>query len=115
MSGDFPYITMEYVPGKDLRTIIQAEGRLKQARAISILRQIALGSEAAHRLGIIHRDLKSQNVMVEDSGAVAILDFGLARGKTTEQLTLDSVMVGTPHYMSPDQALGRPVHGMKKQ
>jgi CheY-like chemotaxis protein len=108
MSGDFPYITMEYVPGKDLRTIIQAEGRLPQARAISILRQIALGSDAAHKLGIIHRDLKSQNVMVEDSGAVAILDFGLARGKTTEQLTLDSVMVGTPHYMSPEQALGRP-------
>jgi CheY-like chemotaxis protein len=108
MSGDFPYITMEYVPGKDLRTVIQTEGRIPQARAISILRQIALGSEAAHRLGIIHRDLKSQNVMLEDSGAVAILDFGLARGKTTEQLTLDSVMVGTPHYMSPEQALGRP-------
>jgi eukaryotic-like serine/threonine-protein kinase len=108
MSGDFPYITMEYVPGKDLRTIIQAEGRLQQARAISILRQIALGSDAAHKLGIIHRDLKSQNVMVEDNGAVAILDFGLARGKMTEQLTLDSVMVGTPHYMSPEQALGRP-------
>jgi serine/threonine protein kinase/DNA-binding NarL/FixJ family response regulator len=108
MSGDFPYITMEYVPGKDLRTIIQLEGRLPQARAVSILRQIALGTEAAHKLGIIHRDLKSQNVMVEDSGAVAILDFGLARGKTTEQLTLDSVMVGTPHYMSPEQALGRP-------
>jgi serine/threonine protein kinase/DNA-binding NarL/FixJ family response regulator len=108
MSGDFPYITMEYVPGKDLRTIIQLEGGLPQARAVSILRQIALGTEAAHKLGIIHRDLKSQNVMVEDSGAVAILDFGLARGKTTEQLTLDSVMVGTPHYMSPEQALGRP-------
>ena len=108
MSNDFPYITMEYVPGKDLRTIIQIEGKLPQARAISILRQIALGTEAAHKLGIIHRDLKSQNVMVEDSGAVAILDFGLARGKTTEQLTLDSVMVGTPHYMSPEQALGRP-------
>ncbi len=108
MSGDFPYITMEYVPGRDLRTIIQTEGRLSQTRAISILRQIALGSDAAHKLGIIHRDLKSQNVMVEESGAVAILDFGLARGKTTEQLTLDSVMVGTPHYMSPEQALGRP-------
>src|ERR1039457_2885222 len=107
-SNDFPYITMEYVPGKDLRTIIQLEGKLPQARAVSILRQIALGTEAAHKLGIIHRDLKSQNVMVEDSGAVAILDFGLARGKTTEQLTLDSVMVGTPHYMSPEQALGRP-------
>jgi serine/threonine protein kinase/DNA-binding NarL/FixJ family response regulator len=108
MSGDFPFITMEYVPGRDLRTVIQMEGPLPQARSISILRQIALGTEAAHKLGIIHRDLKSQNVMLEDSGAVAILDFGLARGKTTEQLTLDSVMVGTPHYMSPEQALGRP-------
>ena len=108
MSNDFPFITMEYVPGHDLRTIIQLEGKLPQARAISILRQIALGTEAAHKLGIIHRDLKSQNVMLEENGAVAILDFGLARGKSNEQLTLDSVMVGTPHYMSPEQALGRP-------
>jgi serine/threonine protein kinase len=108
MSGDFPYITMEFVPGIDLRTLIQREGRLPPPTAISILRQIALGSDAAHRLGIIHRDLKSQNVMVEESGAVAILDFGLARGKQSVALTLDSVMVGTPHYMSPEQALGRP-------
>jgi serine/threonine protein kinase len=108
MSGDYPFITMEFVPGVDLRTLIQREGRLTPQNAISILRQIALGSDAAHRLGIIHRDLKSQNVMVEDSGAVAILDFGLARGKQSVTLTLDSVMVGTPHYMSPEQALGRP-------
>jgi serine/threonine protein kinase len=108
MSGDYPFITMEFVPGVDLRTLIQREGRLAPPTAISILRQIALGSDAAHRLGIIHRDLKSQNVMVEESGAVAILDFGLARGKQSVVLTLDSVMVGTPHYMSPEQALGRP-------
>ncbi len=108
MSGDYPFITMEFVPGIDLRTLIQRKGRLAPAPAISVLRQIALGTEAAHRLGIIHRDLKSQNVMVEESGAVAILDFGLARGKQSVTLTLDSVMVGTPHYMSPEQALGRP-------
>jgi serine/threonine protein kinase len=108
MSGDYPFISMEFVPGIDLRTLIQREGRLAPPMAISILRQIALGTEAAHRLGIIHRDLKSQNVMVEESGAVAILDFGLARGKHSVTLTLDSVMVGTPHYMSPEQALGRP-------
>ncbi len=108
MSGDYPFITMEFVPGIDLRTLIQREGRIAPAPSISILRQIALGTEAAHRLGIIHRDLKSQNVMVEESGAVAILDFGLARGKQSVTLTLDSVMVGTPHYMSPEQALGRP-------
>ena len=108
MSGDFPFITMEFVPGTDLRTLIQGQHRIPPTQAISILRQIALGSEAAHKLGIIHRDLKSQNVMVEESGAVAILDFGLARGKQSVTLTLDSVMVGTPHYMSPEQALGRP-------
>jgi serine/threonine protein kinase/DNA-binding NarL/FixJ family response regulator len=108
MSGDYPFITMEFVPGVDLRTLIQSQGRIAPAQSIAILRQIALGTEAAHRLGIIHRDLKSQNVMVEDSGAVAILDFGLARGKQSVTLTLDSVMVGTPHYMSPEQALGRP-------
>jgi CheY-like chemotaxis protein len=107
-SGDFPYITMEFIEGKDLRTLIFEEGRLGPARAVSILRQIALGTYAAHRLGIIHRDLKSQNVMVEESGAVAILDFGLARGKLTEGLTLDSIMIGTPHYMPPEQAMGRP-------
>lgn len=107
-SGDYPYITMEYVPGLDLRTLIHREGRLSPLHAISIIRQIALGTEAAHRLGIIHRDLKSQNVMVEETGAVAILDFGLARGKKTDGITLDSIMIGTPHYMSPEQALGRP-------
>ncbi len=111
-SGDFPYITMEFVPGKDLRTVILEHGRLDPAHAISILRQIALGSEAAHKIGIIHRDLKSQNVMVEDGGAVAILDFGLARGRrSAENLTLDSIMIGTPHYMSPEQALGKPTDG----
>lgn len=107
-SGDYPYITMEYVPGRDLRTLIRQEGRLAPLRAISIIRQIALGTNAAHKLGIVHRDLKSQNIVVDDSGAVAILDFGLARGRLTDGLTLDSVMIGTPHYMSPEQALGKP-------
>ena len=107
-SGDYPYITMEFVPGRDFRTLILDEGPLPPARALSIIRQITLGTGAAHRLGIIHRDLKSQNVMVEDGGAVAILDFGLARGKKSEGITLDSIMIGTPHYMSPEQALGKP-------
>ena len=108
MSGDYPYITMEFIPGQDLRTLIYQQRGLSAASAIAVLRQIALGTEAAHKLGIVHRDLKSQNVMVEESGAVAILDFGLARGKRSETLTLDSIMIGTPHYMPPEQALGRP-------
>jgi serine/threonine-protein kinase len=110
-SGDYYYITMEFIPGTDLRTLIQREGKLSPDQAIAILRQIALGTDAAHKLGIIHRDLKSQNVMVEESGAVAILDFGLARGGKLQKninLTIDSIMIGTPHYMPPEQALGKP-------
>ena len=106
-SGEFPYITLEFVPGKDLWTLIHEEGRLAPARVISIIRQIALGTQAAHRLNIIHRDLKSQNVIVDDKGAVAILDFGLARHTLSEQRTHDSILIGTPHYMSPEQALGK--------
>ena len=108
VAGDYPYITMEFIPGGDLRQLIRLERRLAPARAVAILRQICLGTDAAHRLGIIHRDLKSQNVIVEEGGAVAILDFGLARNKrASERATLTSAVLGTPHYMSPEQALGR--------
>ncbi|HEV8269101.1 MAG TPA: serine/threonine-protein kinase [Thermoanaerobaculia bacterium] len=106
-SGDYPYITMEFIPGTDLRTFIQRQGRVPPEKSIAILRQIALGTEAAHKLGIVHRDLKSQNVMIDERGGVAILDFGLARGQRGENVTLDSIMIGTPHYMAPEQALGR--------
>lgn len=108
-SGDYPYITMEFIPGKDLWTIIDQRGRLAPTEAVAILRQVARGSEAVHKLGIVHRDLKSQNVIVDPKGAVAILDFGLARGKVNEGFTLASTLLGTPHYMSPEQALGKPV------
>jgi serine/threonine protein kinase len=107
-SGEFPFITMEYIPGRDLKTLVRERGRLSPPEAVSILRQVALGSHAAHRLGIVHRDLKSANVMIDDEGAVAILDFGLARAKTSARITLDSAMVGTPNYMSPEQAMGKP-------
>ncbi len=106
MSGEFPYITMEYIPGKDLKALIQDRGRIPPPEGIAILRQIARGTQAAHEVGIIHRDLKPQNVMVDDNGAVAILDFGLARGRTNENLTASSVVLGTPQYLSPEQALG---------
>ncbi|MBK9965796.1 MAG: protein kinase [Holophagales bacterium] len=103
-----PYITMEFVPGKDLQTLILEEGRLAPARALPILRQICLGTQAAHELGIVHRDLKSQNIIVGEGDAVSILDFGLARGLVDEKLTLDAVVLGTPHYISPEQAMGQP-------
>lgn len=109
LSGSYPYITMEFVPGKDLWTTIRDEGRIPPARAVPILRQIARGCSAIHELGIVHRDLKSQNVIVDETGAVAIVDFGLARWNLGGGFTLDSIILGTPQYMSPEQASGRPV------
>lgn len=109
ISGSYPYITMEFVPGKDLWTLIRDERRIEPARAVPILRQIARGCSAIHELGIVHRDLKSQNVIVDEHGAVGIVDFGLARWNLGGGFTLDSIILGTPQYMSPEQASGRPV------
>lgn len=106
ISGEYPYITMEYCPGQDLRRRIHARRKLPIPEAISILRQIAHGTHAAHQMGIIHRDLKSSNVMVGDDDAVAILDFGLARGLYDPGITARSLILGTPNYMSPEQAMG---------
>jgi serine/threonine protein kinase/ActR/RegA family two-component response regulator len=106
--GGHPFITMEFVPGKDLQTLILEEGRIPPPRALGILRQICLGSHAAHEQGIVHRDLKSQNIIVGAEDVVSILDFGLARGSLDEKLTLDAVVLGTPHYISPEQAMGQP-------
>jgi CheY-like chemotaxis protein/predicted Ser/Thr protein kinase len=106
VSGDYPYITMEYVDGKDLWDLVEERKRIPPAEAVPILRQIVRGTGAIHRLGILHRDLKSQNVIVDAAGAVAILDFGLARGEYDQSLTLASMLLGTPQYMSPEQALG---------
>jgi len=106
-SGIFPYITMEFIDGKDLWELIEERKRIPPDEAVPILRQIARGAAAIHRLGILHRDLKSQNVIVEPAGAVAILDLGLARAEADQSLTLTSMLLGTPHYMSPEQALGQ--------
>ena len=103
-----PFITMEFVPGKDLQTLILEEGRIAPPRALPILRQICVGTQAAHEQGIVHRDLKSQNIIVGADDLVSILDFGLARGMVDEKLTLDAVVLGTPHYISPEQAMGQP-------
>lgn len=108
MSGTLPYITMEFVAGTDLSKRISQDGPMPSGVVITILRQIALGASAAHRAGIIHRDLKPQNIMIDAEGAVAILDFGMARGRIGSNLTLKGEAVGTPHYMSPEQARGQP-------
>jgi serine/threonine-protein kinase len=105
-AGNVPFVTMELVSGRDLGKILESAGRLDPATCVAILRQIALGTQAAHDGGVIHRDLKPQNVMVDDKGLVAILDFGLAIASNQGDLTGEGVILGTPHYMAPEQGRG---------
>ena len=101
------FVTMEMVAGRDLRTVLEERGKLPTDEAASILEQICFALEAAHNEGILHRDLKPQNVMVEEHGRVVVMDFGLARTIEGDGMTQSGALVGTMEYMSPEQALGK--------
>jgi len=98
------YITMEFVPGEDLKRLVRKVGQLSAGKAIFIAKQMCEGLAEAHRLGVVHRDLKPQNVMVDEEGNARIMDFGIARSLKTKGVTGSGVMIGTPEYMSPEQA-----------
>ncbi len=102
-------ISMDYVPGRSLEQHLDARGALPQDEAVSIARQIALGLGAAHASGIVHRDLKPANVLLRDDGWTCISDFGVARSAGAARMTGTGLMVGTPDYVSPEQARGEPV------
>ena len=97
------YITMEFVDGGDLKSLIRKTRRLDAGTAISIAKQICEGLAEAHNLGIIHRDLKPGNIMIDDTGRAKIMDFGIARTIKSKGITGSGVMIGTPEYMSPEQ------------
>jgi serine/threonine protein kinase/tetratricopeptide (TPR) repeat protein len=101
------FITMEYVPGEDLKSLIHSIGALPVGKAVTIARQAAEGLAEAHRLGVVHRDLKPQNIMIDREGAVRIMDFGIARSVGAKGITGAGVMIGTPEYMSPEQVDGK--------
>ena len=105
-AGDTPYITMEYIEGEDLKSLIREKGNIPENALISIAKQICEGLAAAHDLGIIHRDLKPQNIMIDKKNIVKIMDFGIARSQEALGVTQTGVMIGTPDYMSPEQAEG---------
>jgi serine/threonine-protein kinase len=98
------YITMEYVPGEDLKGMIRMMGQLGAGKSISIAKQVCEGLAEAHRLGVVHRDLKPSNIMIDKEGNVRIMDFGIATSLTAKGITGAGVMIGTPEYMSPEQA-----------
>jgi len=104
--NDTHYITMEYVPGEDLKTLIRRIGPLTVGKAVFIGQQICQGLSEAHRQGVIHRDLKSQNIMIDQEGHVRIMDFGIARSLVSQGLTDTSSIIGTPDYMAPEQVSG---------
>jgi serine/threonine-protein kinase len=100
------YITMEYVKGTDLKSFIGGKIRLAQEEAIPIAKQVCEGLVEAHDLGVVHRDLKPQNIMIDERGQTKILDFGIARSIEAPGVTQTGMMIGTPDYISPEQADG---------
>jgi tetratricopeptide (TPR) repeat protein/tRNA A-37 threonylcarbamoyl transferase component Bud32 len=103
------YLTMEYVQGADLATLLQREPKLPLPRVLGLARQIASGLAAAHRAGIVHRDLKPANVMVDAQDHALLMDFGIARSTAAASIhTMPGSLIGTLDYMAPEQARGEP-------
>ncbi len=103
------FITMEYVDGRDLHLMFLEHGSFSPQESIGFIRQVCRALEAAHAVGVVHRDLKPQNILVEATGRVLVMDFGLARSIEDSELTQSGSLVGTMDYMSPEQALGKQV------
>jgi serine/threonine protein kinase/Tfp pilus assembly protein PilF len=100
------FITMEYIEGKDLRSIIR-EKKSSPEEAVEVIQQVCNALEAVHSVGVIHRDLKPQNIMQDSSGRILVMDFGLARTLEGDGMTQTGALVGTMEYMSPEQALAK--------
>jgi len=105
--GGVKFITMEFIEGQDLRSLIQERTKFPPEEAVEIMRQVCQALEAAHSVGVIHRDLKPQNIMRDPNGRVLVMDFGLARTIEGDGMTQTGALVGTMDYMSPEQALGK--------
>jgi len=105
----FKFITMEYLEGQDLRAVLREKGKLPPEEAARIILQICRALEVAHGEGVIHRDLKPQNIMLDANGRAYVMDFGIARSAYLPGMTQTGALVGTPEYMSPEQAKGEKI------
>src|SRR5579884_467604 len=106
--GDLNYIVMEVIEGQNLKQLIAAEAPFTVDRAFTIGQPIASALAFAHQRGLVHRDIKPQNVLVASDGTVKVTDFGIARSASSSQMTRTGLVMGTAHYLSPEQAQGRP-------
>ncbi|SCF21756.1 serine/threonine protein kinase [Micromonospora viridifaciens] len=109
--GRADYLVMEFVEGEPLSKRIEAAGRLDVAETMSIVAQVAQALHAAHARGIVHRDVKPSNLLVQENGTVVLVDFGVARSTNVTSITSTNAVPGTALYMAPEQAAGRPVSG----
>jgi serine/threonine protein kinase len=109
------YIAMEFVEGPTLEQWLRSEKASDTDATMRLLRQVAAGLDYAHRKGIVHRDIKPLNILIDDAENAHITDFGLAKGASSAQLTQTGMQVGTPQYVSPEQAQGRKLDGRSDQ
>jgi serine/threonine protein kinase/tetratricopeptide (TPR) repeat protein len=105
-SEGIKYITMEFIEGRDLKSLMLEQGKLSSEQAVNIIQQMCLALEAAHSEGVVHRDLKPQNVMLDKQGKASVMDFGIARSLEPGGMTQTGALIGTPEYMSPEQVRG---------
>jgi tetratricopeptide (TPR) repeat protein/predicted Ser/Thr protein kinase len=103
------FITMDFVDGQDLKGLVKSKGKLPAEEVVQIIKQVCLALEAAHAEGVVHRDLKPQNIMVDQQSRVYVMDFGIARSVEPGGMTQTGMLVGTPEYMSPEQVRGEHV------
>ena len=103
------YMAMELLEGDDLRRLIEHRGDIPLADRVRVLLEIAAGLGFAHSRGVVHRDIKPANILVTSDGRVKLLDFGLARVAFRETITKRGIILGTPDYMSPEQAMGKDI------
>ena len=104
--ADVAFMAMELLQGRDLRSMIADRQRVPVAQAVSIAAQVAEGLAYAHEHGVVHRDIKPGNIMILASGRAKIMDFGIARVRTSDVRTRTGVLLGSPKYISPEQVRG---------
>lgn len=109
--SDTYYIVMEFLKGTDLKTAIKERGAINQRKAAEIGSQVAQALQVAHEGGIIHRDIKPQNIMIQPDGNIKVMDFGIARAGDAG-LSQTATVLGTAHYISPEQAQGKDLTGL---